>query len=284
MSVVKFVNKNTPFQINSMHVGVEIRPDYVNDSIDFTYDYTNCTVVSAIDSKQIIVDHDKVPYIYNGQTQVVGETTYYALDCLDATAEHQVVYNQYEEPLMSQSLFIYDSETPAMTPVSTVGGVMSLSGNYIKVADNKVTADFATYYTINGQIIETEAQQPIPSGYISATNEVESEIEGATLQQTSAISGKYEFKKNSTKVWADSADPKVGDALIFSPKDITFNLQEVTASEDHEGAINSTLSYSVSAENWTSHATALTDRNNVICNCPRYMYLKLNQDCVITEA
>ena len=47
---------------------------------------------------------------------------------------------------------------------------------------------------------------------------------------------------------------------------------------------NATLSYSVSGENWTTYSEPLTEVNNVLSNCPRYMYLKLTQDCIITEA
>ena len=46
---------------------------------------------------------------------------------------------------------------------------------------------------------------------------------------------------------------------------------------------NCTVSYSVDGETWTDHSTALTDKNNVINNIPRYMYLKFSQDVDITE-
>lgn len=48
-------------------------------------------------------------------------------------------------------------------------------------------------------------------------------------------------------------------------------------------AVNCVVSYSVDGTTWTEHPTALTDNNNVICNIPRYLYLKFSQDVEITE-
>ena len=47
--------------------------------------------------------------------------------------------------------------------------------------------------------------------------------------------------------------------------------------------VNCVVSYSVDGTTWTEHPTALTDDNNVICNIPRYMFLKFSQDVEITE-
>lgn len=47
--------------------------------------------------------------------------------------------------------------------------------------------------------------------------------------------------------------------------------------------VNCVVSYSVDGKTFTDHPTALTDDNNVICNIPRYMYLKFSQDVTITE-
>lgn len=46
---------------------------------------------------------------------------------------------------------------------------------------------------------------------------------------------------------------------------------------------NCTVSYSISGDNFTDVDPVLTDENNVICNIPRYVYLKFSQDVVITE-
>lgn len=48
-------------------------------------------------------------------------------------------------------------------------------------------------------------------------------------------------------------------------------------------AVNCEVSYSVDGTTWTKHSTVLTDDNNVICNIPRYMFLKFSQDVDITE-
>lgn len=43
------------------------------------------------------------------------------------------------------------------------------------------------------------------------------------------------------------------------------------------------VEYSVDGQTFTAYPDTLTDSNNVICNIPRYMYLKFSQDVLITE-
>ena len=50
---------------------------------------------------------------------------------------------------------------------------------------------------------------------------------------------------------------------------------------DGEG-INCVVSYSVDGKVFTAVDPVLTDDNDVISNIPRYVYLKLSQDVVIT--
>lgn len=63
-----------------------------------------------------------------------------------------------------------------------------------------------------------------------------------------------------------------------------FQINSLNVGIELVGTPNATLSYSVSGENWTTYSEPLTEVNNVLSNCPRYMYLKLTQDCIITEA
>ena len=63
-----------------------------------------------------------------------------------------------------------------------------------------------------------------------------------------------------------------------------FQINSLNVGIELLGTPNATLSYSVSGANWTTYSEPLTKVNNVLSNCPRYMYLKLTQDCIITEA
>lgn len=69
----------------------------------------------------------------------------------------------------------------------------------------------------------------------------------------------------------------------FGTRDIYTASDDLAPGDDTSGEINCTLSYSVDGKTWTDWPENMTDDNNVICNIPRYMYLKFSQDVIITE-
>lgn len=90
--------------------------------------------------------------------------------------------------------------------------------------------------------------------------------------------------------------PSVGDSLEIQTPYTNGNFQEdpketwggedittATITDIEYDENNCTVSYSVNGSDFTEHSTVLTDDNNVICNIPRYMYLKFSQDVEITE-
>lgn len=82
---------------------------------------------------------------------------------------------------------------------------------------------------------------------------------------------------------------KAGDTVIFSDlSTISWNYNRMTVStvESHQKQSESPscqVSYSVDGETFTDYPDILTDYNSVICNIPRYMFLKFSQDVLITE-
>lgn len=82
---------------------------------------------------------------------------------------------------------------------------------------------------------------------------------------------------------------QAGDIVVFSTlSGIAWNYNRMTVSsvESHQeqsDSPNCQVSYSVDGETFTDYPDVLTDYNNVICNIPRYMYLKFSQDVLITE-
>lgn len=82
---------------------------------------------------------------------------------------------------------------------------------------------------------------------------------------------------------------KVGDTVIFS--DLSgiawnYNRMNVSSVQSHQEQGETPtcqVSYSVDGETFTDYPDVLTDYNNVICNIPRYMYLRFSQDVLITE-
>ena len=82
---------------------------------------------------------------------------------------------------------------------------------------------------------------------------------------------------------------KAGDTVIFSDfSGISWNYNRMTVSaveshQEQDETLNCQVSYSVDGQTWTAYPDYLTDDNNVICNIPRYMFLKFSQDVLITE-
>lgn len=76
-----------------------------------------------------------------------------------------------------------------------------------------------------------------------------------------------------------------GDPVIYRVQNSTYNPMTVKSVDDEivTEPLECYVQYSVDGETWTDWPDPLTDDNNVICNIPRYMYLKFSQDVVITE-
>lgn len=82
---------------------------------------------------------------------------------------------------------------------------------------------------------------------------------------------------------------QAGDTVIFSTlSGIAWNYNRMTVSsvqshQEQNAYPSCQVEYSVDGQTWTAYPDYLTDYNNVICNIPRYMYLRFSQDVLITE-
>lgn len=82
---------------------------------------------------------------------------------------------------------------------------------------------------------------------------------------------------------------QAGDTVIFSTlSTIAWNYNRMTVSsvqshQEQNETPDCQVEYSVDGQTWTAYPYYLTDYNNVICNIPRYMYLRFSQDVLITE-
>lgn len=77
--------------------------------------------------------------------------------------------------------------------------------------------------------------------------------------------------------------PVVGDVMENDYGQIPSTATIKSIVYGDSGAANCQVSYSVRGDNFTDVGNPLTDENNVICNIPRYVYLKFSQDVDITE-
>ena len=89
------------------------------------------------------------------------------------------------------------------------------------------------------------------------------------------IAPKNPSEGDNIYVWSDMAVPEPEE------QDTSINVTEVTSVVYDSNSC--TVSYSVDGKTWTDVDTVLTDDNNVICNIPKYVYLKFSQDVEITE-
>lgn len=71
--------------------------------------------------------------------------------------------------------------------------------------------------------------------------------------------------------------------FIEKNKPTQVNSDKIGVQVVAEGEISCQVSYSVKGDNFTDVDPVLTEENNVICNIPRYVYLKFSQDVEITE-
>lgn len=82
---------------------------------------------------------------------------------------------------------------------------------------------------------------------------------------------------------------QAGDTVVFTNLNQVgwlYNRMTVSSVESHQeqGEYPSCqVEYSVDGQTWTAYPDYLTDYNSVICNIPRYMYLRFSQDVLITE-
>lgn len=70
-------------------------------------------------------------------------------------------------------------------------------------------------------------------------------------------------------------------------KELTANTPfQVTGNEvgimNNSTTTTAHLFYSVDGTNWTQYTDDITDKNTVVCDVPKYLYLKVDVDTIIT--
>lgn len=198
----------------------------------------------------------------------------------------------------------------------SIGQVLGASESGSVIQENVEPSGNAGFYNVNFGYGITNTNNQLPwSVFNSGWEGVKGLISGTEVEVTSNLEFNYAgtssdygwtagfsvWKCESFKSWAfanrylvtpgerndvvvgETAYWNVDDALIaegehFYPETIK---SLVTSSEP--GEINCVVSYSIKGDSFTDVDTVLTDENNVICNIPRYVYLKFTQDVDITE-
>lgn len=292
--VTRYIEANSPTQVNSENIGVQINPG----AGKITFDYNWYLVFSKNQERggyPYFVGSDDVVYYTTADTVVVNDTTYYKVltDNQDPQTEAYVT----SAPLsVAPDDIIYSiSGEPGeeeVTSFGTVSYLFSLYGALTLVDETEGLLYFqqtSTYYKLNGDYIYNIPEDPSEDPVIVGR------FRNLTLTTTPNVAGTSPYVDGDRYIWStsypaewtfytSSVHPAEGDKVYVQyveDKQI-FDLSVVTAVEAGSD-YDTTVSYSVTGQGWTDHSTMLTDENNVICNIPRYMYLKFSQDVTITE-
>ena len=293
--VTRYIEANNPTQVNSENIGVQINPG----AGKITFDYKRYLVFSKNQERggyPYFVGSDGVVYYITADTVVVNDTTYYKVLTDNQDPQTEAYVTSAPRSVAPDDIIYSISGEPGeeeVTSIGTVSYLFSLYGTLTLVDEAEGLLYFeqtSTYYKLNGDYIYNIPDDP------SETPVIVGRFRSLSLITTSNVAGTTPYVDGDKCNWhtttypaewifyTSSMHPVEGDTVYvqYVEGKQVFDLSEVTAVEGGSD-YNTTVSYSVTGQGWTTHSTTLTDENNVICNIPRYMYLKFSQDVKITE-
>lgn len=181
---------------------------------------------------------------------------------------NKVLTNNVQVMFNSPGTFVVDGKRTS--PYSIVGVLKTTTTSTVNVTG---------VYTIDDD-------WGCPEGYLWAENSMAAEAE---LEQMVG----YELTAAgiTENIYIEAImpiKPKVGDPFYqitgYNIPEESLYLKELTTiSTINYDSVSCTVSYSVDGQTFTEVEDVMTDDNNIICNIPRYMYLKFSQDVEITE-
>lgn len=305
MSVTRYIKKNTPVQVNSHLIGVEVYPDDVFTGITVKGHWTRLRCNNVPANTAFWTSFNEVVYMKSNGSVEIETVTYYrwtrspfftddryprylwitsqdidssnigdALYTIDQTDPENPVVTQYDENL-GNIVPEYTGGSKRFIQLRDVDGTDCLLGLYGDVENSLYMLDMNTssVYTIDGDYFSI----------ISATPDNVTNID--IVCDSYNQDGFWIDSDNATyngPLWG-SATPAVGDTLNFFESDNEYNQQTVDSLNYVPGTANCVVEYSVTGDEWTQVGSNLTDVNNVIANVPKYVYLRFSQDVEITE-
>lgn len=294
--VTRFIKKNTPTQVNADRIGVQVKQDAPELlGIDASYNYTTANVIDNIDDARLMQVTSGSVYMRYGKEDVeIDDVTYYAWDLFDSFDDNdpQTIFTTTEilGSLAGSTTYTYDDV--AMTSFGTVQNAFTQLDTMTQVGESTLDDGSRTYTIWEGEKHQTYIYREEGTNYPKFIGLLDSTslVENASLyfanEGLDEETGKYVWtnEDNGYSLYTDEAVPEEGGKAIFSLVEEDYNQQDVIdLVYDEIHPIACTVSYSVTGDVFTDHPTTLTDDNNVICNIPRYMYLKFSQDVNITE-
>lgn len=308
--VTRDIKAGTPTQVNSDKIGVQIVPAVYGFLADITTDKVLTTLRyqkgEDIFGRMFQDSLDNV--FYNTlETVSISETTYYIHRIIVDQTETNYYCTKTASELVSSDP-VYVIENGSLVSFSTFDHLLTFEGEGTMLTPH--SADFSgTEYDIM-QVQEGETitlfvdywddvqEKPVIIGWVRTVTPVVEEDKGFFKDETqpywpdAPLFQWTDGKETPTLVWTEWTNrPDVGYKVITDLNYPSWHPSEVKSVDYSSESDPCTVSYSVTgekldesgAEVWTDCDTQLTDRNNVICNIPRYLYLKFSQDVTITE-
>lgn len=319
--VTRNIKANTATQVNSNLIGVLVHPNTYPPIVtvdDIVVDYTYTKVVGANGVPNplfpgsyagAITDTNNNVYWWPGNSQEIDGQIYYrwALWPTEGSSDNDNVWAKDNPVGPGSNLYhidFTDPENPVITDAGVVGAkFLNLNGeihsdiSFIQFNQYDLyNSNFSSTYQVGGDFL-LDVQNNYKVGYVVSGPTVVTDSDVTFIKGNT--SGDYQTWTNGDYVsegfgtrslYTTTDSPAVGDTALFTenPGQEDYNVQTIKAIDTTETPVDPdpvkcTVSYSTDGETFTEHPTVLTDDNNVICNIPRYVYLKFSQDVEITE-
>lgn len=317
--VTRNINANTATQVNANLIGVLVHPNtyppiVTVDDIVVDYQYATLTVQSSVPVEvgEVTVYSAAITaynsgsgdiFYFTSESKVVDGQTYYRWDSYPGnTTWNSPLWTLSNTPSINDPFYVYTEDPESMVQATNVQSVFNINTNFIKENETEYSnTNYSGRYTIV-EISYPDQNTKIflvdPSGNkVGWVSTIHINKDDDKTFVKGSVVGDYQSWTNGDYVssgfgvrtiYTITDSPAVGDQAMYTADHPEYDSQEITAIDTTETPVDPdpvkcTVSYSTDGETFTEHPTVLTDDNNVICNIPRYVYLKFSQDVEITE-
>lgn len=314
--VTRNIKANKPTQVNSDKIGVLVHPNtyppiVTVDDIVVDYNYEKVTAENGVPNPEFpdifsgaITDTNNNVYYWKGGLTTIGGVDYYIYGTFPGG--ENIVYGTNNPAQVGDSIYSIDTtdpENPVITTIGTIGTLFLQKDHMVTTFDfiKNSASDYLntnwsyTTFQVGGDFL-LDVQNGYKVGYVISGPSVVTDNDVTFVK--GSVQSDYQSWTNDDYVasgfgtrslYTTTDSPAVGDTALFTvnPGEEDYNVQTIKDIDTTEtpvdpDPVNCTVSYSVDGTTWTEHPTVLTDENNVICNIPKYVYLKFSQDVVIT--
>lgn len=301
--VTRNIEKNTASQVNADKIGVLVHPSVTpgydvvsNIIVDYSFQYVEVTASGS--ERTVITTENGFSYYATGEQVHSPGNTLWVWEAYGYDPSTPPTYTRlgtaepdYESVIVGSWLFTLDTDEHTDTVASKSTESIGVSGNFMIVDSNNhcYNPQYGGGYYISGSDFLDSLGNVVGTVELTVStvrNDMTFDKAGQSGDNWFWTGSDVEF--GEVNLYTGTENPQIADTAYFNNEDPTFNPQTVKdVVIEHippvPDPVECVVSYSVDGETFTEHPTVLTDDNNVICNIPRYIYLKFSQDVEITE-